>query len=160
MLNILDTSNDRKTISDEVSKRLSEIDAKIDELSKEKNELRKNILDAMIENNIDRCVCKDGTTFTQIIPSKIIDFDKDAFVMNEPEDVVKCFSTFEEHNTFNEEKFMNENPELYKKYSDSSIETIVDTDKLSKTLPTIYRKYVTEKESNKAISLRVGKKKI
>lgn len=158
--NVIDNVKGKKTISDDAAKKLSEIESQIDELTSDKNELRKLILDAMIENNVDKCICSNGTTFSQIIPSKIVTFDNDSFIMNESEDVVRCFTTFDEIKTFNEEKFKAENPDLYNKYVETSIETNIDTNKLVKTLPNIYKKYATEKDSDKPVTLRVGKKRV
>ena len=158
-MNITDSKNGRVSISDEAANMLSEIDAKIDELTKQKNELRKQILDAMIENHIDKCSTENGITFTQIIPANISHFDTDAFIMNEPEDVVSCFTSFDEIKTFDEEKFEKENPELYEKYCNKEVETNVDTDKLEKALPIVFKKYYSEEESDKPVTLRVGKKR-
>lgn len=156
---IIEDVDGRKRISDDAAIELQELSTKIDELKQQEAELRQQILTGMIENNIDRCTMQNGTTFTQIIPAKIGSFDTDSFILNESEDIVRCFTIFEITSTFDEERFKAEHPEMYEAYSNKSICTNVETDKLQKTLPVIFDKYYSEKDSDKPITLRVTKKR-
>lgn len=153
------TENGRKVISEEAAKELLRIDSEIDSLNASKTELRNLILDAMIENNIEKCGTDSGLTFTQVIPAKIGLFDSNSFMLNENESIVRCFTQFDETKTFDEERFARENPELYDKYCSTDVQANVDTDKLAKTLPDIFKKYYSEKDSDKPVTLRVGKKR-
>ena len=153
------TENGRKVISEEAAKELLRLDSEIDELNASKAELRARILDAMIENNIEKCGTDSGLTFTQVIPAKVGLFDSNSFMLNEAESIVRCFTQFNETKTFDEERFAKENPELYNKYCNSDIHAEVDADKLAKTLPDVFKKYYSEKDSDKPVTLRVGKKR-
>jgi len=150
--------HDRLTVSKEVALRLKEISSITNELSTEEKDLRKQILDSMLENHIDKCeTC--GMTFSQVVPKAKGDFDVDNFMLNESEDIVKCFTTFEEETYFDEEAFKKDNPELYAKYIKSNIMSNVDITKLEKTLTPIFNKYYHEVQSDKPITLRIGTKK-
>ena len=153
------TENGRKVISEEAAKELLRIDSEIDALNASKTELRNLILDAMIENNIEKCGTDSGLTFTQVIPAKVGLFDSNSFMLNEAESIVRCFTQFDETKTFDEERFARENPELYDKYCSTDVQANVDTDKLAKTLPDVFKKYYSEKDSDKPVTLRVGKKR-
>jgi len=148
----------RLTVSKAAVSRLKQISEISDELSKEENSIRQSILNGMVENHIDKCT-QDGMTFTQVMPKAKGTFDVDNFLLNETEDVVKCFTTFDEESYFDEEAFKNENPELYKKYVKTNIIPNVDTKKLQKTLQPVFDKYYHEEPSNKPATLRITVKK-
>lgn len=150
--------NDRLTVSKDVVLRLKEINNITTELSNEEKDLRTQILDSMLANNIDKCE-SCGMTFSQVVPKSKGTFNTDEFMLNESEDVVKCFTTFTEESYFDEETFKKDNPELYEKYVKRNIIPLVDTSKLEKTLTPIFNKYYTEIQSDKPISLRIGTKK-
>lgn len=150
--------NGRLTVSKATVARLNEISFIIDELNDEELYLRRSILEGMIENNIDKC-SQEGMTFTQVMPKPKATFDVDSFLLNESEDVVKCFTTFEEQEEFDFEKFKEENPEVYKKYTKKNIIPDVDTKKLQKTLQPVFNKYYHEEPSDKPSTLRITFKK-
>lgn len=151
--------NGKATISEDVAEELLNIDSLIDELTSRKDAIRKQILNRMIEKHIEKSVTNAGLTFTQVIPSKVIYFDTDSFITNESEDVVKCFTNFEEEKTLDIERFKQECPELYEKYCNTNIKTNVDIKKMQEVLPIVYNKYAIEKDSEKPISLRITKKR-
>lgn len=74
-------------------------------------------------------------------------------------EISSVFTVISEKDVFDLEKFKSENPDLYNKYTDSHIDTTVDTKKLEKTLPDVYRKYITITPSTRPITLRVAKNK-
>ena len=142
-------------ITKEMAKELVEISKQKDELSKRETELRTMILEDMLEHNIDKCVV-ENVTFTQIIPKSKFEFNTNEFILNESEDVVKCFTTFEETEYFDAEEFIKENPEIYQKYLKKDVHPNVDTKKMEKSLTDVYKKYITEIPSDKPVSLRVN----
>ncbi len=150
--------NGRLSVSKAAVSKLNEISSTIDELNDEKNYFRRSILEGMIEHNIDKC-SQEGMTFTQVMPKPNATFDIDSFLLNEPEDVVKCFTSFEEQEEFDFEKFKEENPEMYKKYTKTNIISNVDTKKLQKTLLPVFNKYYHEEPSDKPSTLRITVKK-
>lgn len=149
--------NERLIVNEDIVNRLQEIESQKSKLADEETNIRNAILEGMIENNIEKCTTKNFT-FTQVIPKNIEIFDKDAFLMNENDDVISCFTGFSEIVTFDEAKFKTEHPEMYEKYSTVKVEAEVDVKKLQKTLKPIYDKYCHIQESNKRISLRIVKK--
>lgn len=158
-IKIFETNEEgRLTVSKEAAMRLHEIDNEVTALNDEENLIRHQILDGMVANNIDRC-SSCGLTFTQVMPKAKGLFDTDNFLLNESEDVVKCFTTFEEQEEFDFETFKKENPEVYKKYTKQIIIPTVDTKKLQKTLEPVFKKYYSEEPSNKPVTLRITSKK-
>ena len=158
-IKIFETNEEgRLTVSKEAAIRLQEIDSQITALNDEENYLRHEILDGMIANNIDRC-SSCGMTFTQVMPKAKGTFDTDSFLLNESEDVVKCFTTFEETEEFDIETFKKENPEMYKKYVKQNIIPTVDVKKLQKLLEPVFNKYYSEIPSDKPSTLRITIKK-
>ena len=150
--------NGRLNVSQATVQRLKEIDEQVNTLNDEENFIRHEILDGMIQNQIDKC-STSGMTFTQVMPKPKGTFDIESFLLNESEDVVKCFTTFEEEDEFDIEKFKAENPELYKKYTKTNIIPTVDTKKMEKTLTPIFEKYWHEIPSDKPVTLRITTKK-
>lgn len=158
-MNIIEhDENDRLTISKEASSKLSKLMSDISSLKAEESELRKEILEEMIANNIERCTV-EGLSFTQVQPKPICFFDEDAFLLNEHESITKIFTNVEEVKAFDEERFKTEQPDLYNQYLKSDIQTHVMTDMLQKALPTIFKKYYSETESDKKVTLRVSASK-
>lgn len=150
--------NGRLTVSQETVQRLNDINKEVATLNDEESLIRHEILDGMIQNQIDKC-SSFGMTFTQVMPKPKGTFDVDSFLLNESEDVVKCFTTFEEEDEFNIEKFKAENPELYNKYLSKNITPVVDTKKMEKTLTSVFNKYWHETPSDKPATLRITTKK-
>jgi len=148
----------RLTVSKETATRLQEIDEQVTALNDEENLIRHEILDGMVVNNIDKC-SSCGMIFTQVMPKAKVTFDTDSFLLNETEDVVKCFTTFEETEEFDFETFKAENPEMYKKYTKKNIIPIVDTKKMQKVLEPVFKKYYSEIPSDKPSTLRITFKK-
>lgn len=158
-MTMLETNEEgRLTVSTKVATKLQEIDNQIKALNDEESFIRHQILDEMVANNIDRC-SSCGLTFTQVIPKAKGVFDTDNFLLNESEDVIKCFTNFEENEEFDIEKFKIENHELYEKYTKKNIVPIVDTKKLQKTLEPVFKKYYSETSSDKLPTLRITTKK-
>lgn len=155
---IIKDEKGRLTISDSVVAELKNISDTISELDRKEQSIRNDILSEMIANNIEKCI-SSGMTFTQIIPKAKETFDTEKFLMNESEDVVNCFTTYDETCDFDIEKFKSENPSLYDKYLKKTIIPIVDTNKMKKVLEPMYEKYCTRVESSKPISLRITEKK-
>lgn len=151
-------SNGRLTVSEEAASRLQQISSEIAALSNEETFIRHHILDGMIANNIERC-SSCGLTFTQVNPKPKGEFDVDSFLMNESEELVKCFTTFEETKTFDEEAFKADNPELYEKYVKTDIIPTVDIKKMEKVLEPTFKKYWHETPSTKPVTLRISSKK-
>lgn len=150
--------NGRLTVSQATVQRLNEIDEQVTALNDEESLIRHEILDGMIQNQIDKC-SSHGLTFTQVMPKAKGTFDTDSFLLNESEDIVRCFTAFEEEDEFDIDKFKAENPELYKKYVKQNITPIVDTKKLEKTLTPVFKKYWHEIPSDKPTTLRIAAKK-
>lgn len=149
--------NEKITVNEEIVNRLQEIENQKLKLDEEESNIRKAILEGMIENNIEKCTTKNFT-FTQVLPKNIEIFDKDAFLMNENDELISYFTSFSEIVTFDEDKFKFENPSMYEKYSTVKIDAEVDVKKLQKTLRPVYDKYCHIQESNKPITLRIVKK--
>lgn len=158
-MKILDSDeHGRLVISKEANEELTLIENEKKSLQSREKELRSQILDAMIANNID----KTQTTnfiFTQLIPKDNIKFDVDRFLLIEHSDIIGFCTTFEESKHFDEEKFKEDNPELYKKYVKTNITPNVNVDKLKKKLPDVYKKYVSTTTSNRPVSLMIRAKK-
>lgn len=150
--------NGRLTVSDQAAQRLKEIDEQVTILNNEENLIRHEILEGMIQNQIDKCSTL-GMTFTQVMPKPKGTFDVDAFFLNESEDIIKCFTTFEEEEEFDIERFKSEKPELYMKYLNKNIITNVDVKKMEKTLTPVFKKYWHEEPSDKPTTLRITTKK-
>ena len=151
-------SDGRLTVSDEAAARLKEIETQLKTLKAEESSLRASILERMSANKIDRC-SSNGVTFSQILPKPIGTFDTESFLLNESEDIIKFFTTFDEEKHFNEESFKAENPELYERYTETAIIPTVDTEKMKKNLTTVFDKYWHEEASDKLPTLRVSFKK-
>lgn len=133
----------------------------IDGIMKYKNDmemlekkLREAILMAMINNNISSS--KIGKyNISQVIPRDKISFNAEEFILNESEDIIKNVSSIEIKETFDVDKFKEENKDIYNKYLKREFLYKVDDVKLSKFLPDIYNKYITKSPSDKPITLRI-----
>ena len=150
--------NGMLTVSKETVRRLEEIGKEQNGLATEEKAIRAGILDGLIANNIEKCSA-GNMSFTQVIPKPKASFDVDSFLLNEPEDVVNCFTSYEESEEFDVESFKKDNPELYRKYTKKEIMPIVDTAKMQKALEPIFRKYYSEIPSDKPATLRISAKK-
>lgn len=148
----------RLTVDEKVVDRLNEISNEITTLQNEEDDLRNQILEEMRSNNIDTCKSKN-LVFTQVFPKDKLIFDSKKFLENESEDVIASFSTLNEHDDFNIEKFKAENPELYEKYVTHNVDLDVDTTKLQKALPIIFDKYASYIKNDKPSTLRITRKK-
>ena len=158
-MKIFETNEDgRLTVSKEAATRLQEIGNQITALNDEESLIRHEILEGMVANNIEKCT-SCNMTFTQVMPKSKGIFDADSFLLNESEDVVKCFTTFEESDEFDVENFKQENPEMYERYTKKNIIPIVDVKKLQKTLEPVFKKYYSETPSDKPSTLRISAKK-
>lgn len=121
--------------------------------------LRECILNSMLQNNIVKS--KIGKYTVSLTNCKDIEvFNENDFLKNENEDIVKNFVNEEKTENFNLELFKKEHFDLYNQYTTITVNRIVDSKKLNKYLPNVYQKYISIKESDKKVSLRIsgGKK--
>lgn len=150
--------NGTPTISDQVDELLDDIMKTKEQIEENEKFVRSTILDAMMKNGILQSKTTNYT-FSQVIPKSNVQFNSDEFLLNEPLEITSVFTNVSETETFNLEKFKAENPDIYKKYTETTISTFVDTKRLEKTLPEIYQKYITFNPTTKPITLRVAKNK-
>lgn len=150
--------NNTPTISDQVDELLDDIMKTKEQIEENEKFIRSAILDAMMKNGILQSKTTNYT-FSQVIPKSNVQFDSDEFLLNEPLEITSVFTNVSETETFNLEKFKAENPDIYKKYTETTISTFVETKKLEKTLPEVYQKYITINPTTKPITLRVAKNK-
>lgn len=155
---IVIVNNGVAILNEKVEKILNDLEFAKTQLAESEQTFRKELLNAMIENNIYSS--KIGNfTITQVIPHDIITFNKDDFLLNEKEEIIQAVTTVIDKEEFNLDKFKKENPELYNKYCEHQYETEIDLKKLEKFLPNIHDKYSQRVINDKAITLRITKKK-
>lgn len=150
--------NGTPTISDQVDELLDDIMKTKEQIEENEKFVRSAILDAMTKNGILQSKTTNYT-LSQVIPKSDVQFDSDEFLLNESLEITSVFTSVSETETFNLEKFKAENPDIYKKYTEITIGTFVDTKRLEKTLPEVYQKYITFNPTTKPITLRVAKNK-
>ena len=143
---------------DVVSSLIEQINNNIEFANNQNNKLREALLKAMQDNNIYST--KVGQfTISQVIPKNTITFDKEKFLLEESIDVCNAFTTINTTQVFDIEKFKVEQPEMYLKYCTNEDETIVDTNKLEKTLPNIFKKYSAEIVSTRKPTIAIKQSK-
>lgn len=147
-----------KQFDESVETLFSEYETKANEANDELNTFRTAITNVMNKHKI---VTQSFSTkkFTLVYKKPICKFDTDAFVMNESVDIVNAVSSIEEQRTFDIDKFMKEQPEMYEKYCNVTQTVKVDETKLSTLLPDIYKKYYSETIVDTTGSLRITTKK-
>lgn len=158
MFDLITKTGNQLTINKEVETLLDNYTSAKEELETAEKELRKAILEAMINNNIiSTNVGK--YTLSQIVPKAKEVFNSEEFITNENEDVVNAVTNIQDTTFFDVETFMKENPEMYNKYLKHKYEYNIDTKKLQDFLPNIYKKYLSIQDSDRQISLRITKKR-
>lgn len=152
--NFVILKNNKKELSPSIEQLIDRVMKYKDDVEMLEKKLREAILMAMINNNISSS--KLGKyNISQVIPKDKISFNAEEFILNESEDIVKNVSSIEIKETFDVDRFKEENKDIYNKYLNKEFLYKVDDVKLSKFLPDIYNKYVTKSPSNKPITLRI-----
>lgn len=141
-----------------VEKLLDDSAARLVEATEADKTLRKAILNAMI--GVDISTAKVGPyTLSQVVPRPTVNFDTEAFLREQSDDVIAAFCSFEDEEIFDLERLKSENPELVAKYTIKKTIATVDTKKLEKTMLNVYSKYASEVKSDKPITLKITKAK-
>lgn len=134
--------NDVPQINPSLEKMLDEFTTIKQQFEETEKEFRSKLLNAMQENGIYSASI-GKYKITCVSPKNKETFNSDEFILNETEDVVKLFTTFETVESFNLEKLKEKYPEIYKECCNEETIATVDIKKLSKNFPDIYNKYVT-----------------
>ena len=128
-----------------------------EKFEKYENELRQALKNVMFDNNIMNAKIGEYS-ISQVIPKPIIEFDTNAFIDNENEDIVNAFTKIETEYVFDLEEFKKDNPMLFTHYYKQVVKDVqVDTEKLKAVFPAIYEKYETIKESKKQKTITIRK---
>lgn len=156
---LIEDENGRLVVSNQTIEQYDDLQAQIDELTKQQKQLEKNILNEMVDNKVT--TSKSGRYTISIVQPKDKEvFNQDDFIINEEPAVINLFTETQDSESINFEKLKDEYPEAYDKCVTVTSTPIVDTEKLQKSFPEIYNKYVTVIKSNKEPTIRfVGSKK-
>lgn len=151
------TVDNQVEVDPSLEEKLDELARIEDEANKNMNELREDLLASMKLHNVEQ-IKLEHYTISQVIPKDTVTFDDDKFIATEDEDVVAEFIDIQTNETLNIDKLIAENPDLVKKYTETTETAIIDTKSLEKKLPTIYKKYAKVEKSKKDITLRIARK--
>ena len=151
--------NDVPQINPSLEKMLDDFTTIKQQFEESEKAFRSKLLGAMQENGI-YSASVGKYKITCVSPKNKETFNSDEFILNESEDIVKLFTTFETTETFNIEKLKEKYPEIYKECCNEETTAIVDVKKLGKNFPDIYNKYVTiiPGEGSSYIKITGGKK--
>lgn len=148
----------RLSVSSAVAQKYQEIQEQLDTYTSQQQELRSQILDAMIENKVTTSKSL-GYTFSLVQPRDKEIFDSDSFIEHEEVAIISLFTNVDETEDVDLEMLKNEFPEAYNKCKKITRTYEVDVKKLQKSLPEVYNKYVTIVPATGNTTIKVTKGK-
>lgn len=141
----------------EVEDLIDEIEDLKNDAKQAEDDLKGAILDAMIENDLQKA--KVGKyTLSQVKPSPTITFDDKSFKKDNP-NLIEDFTESSVTESFDLESLKKEFPDVYAKFVVKTTHTSINLKLLEKRLPNIYSKYATEVKSDKEPTLKIIKAK-
>lgn len=146
------------TISEKVESILDDYTKTKKEFEKKEKEFRDELFKAMQENNI--ISAKVGKySLSQVIGKPTEELDEENFIKNNDLVTLQLFTNIETIETFNMEKFIKENPEMYMKYLEKEDKISYDLEKIKKLRPDLAVEYIKEIPSTKKPYLMIKESK-
>ena len=121
-------------------------------LTEYESNLRQKLLLEMTNMNCSK-IKTDKFSVSKITPKPTYEYDVDKIISELPTEVLSEFLIVTENKSFDIERFITEQKEMYDKYTNTTITKSLDIEKMKK-FPQLYEKYVTEKLNDKS-SLRI-----